>query len=159
MFSQTAPNVVPVWNLYCAPTFQALSSATSLGSKPSGLMAFGLVVTPNMSLVRLTLRCISYAPVTYSPRPSHERLVLYASLKDPSLQEPGSPPLPGELPPAHSGSPDGMLLLSSARFCPGENRAAKRKPPQEGDSYQTACDIRVPNSTRLSPPLLPMITE
>ena len=60
MFSQMALTVVRVGNLYWAAIFQALSSATSLGSKPlSPAIALGLLTAPSKSLVRFTFRCIS----------------------------------------------------------------------------------------------------
>src|SRR3569832_869146 len=78
----------------------------------------------------------------------------------PSLQPFGkSPPLVGSLPPAQSEEPDGMLSLIVERFWPGENRKFHWKPPMVGDSYQIECSSRVSNSTRLSPPVLPMITR
>ena len=51
------------------------------------------------------------------------------------------------------------MLLVSSRFWPGEYIALNEAPPQLGDSYQMACDARTPNSTRLSPPVLPMMTR
>src|SRR6266853_1358503 len=54
---------------------------------------------------------------------------------------------------------DEILLSSNERFCDGENRALKVKPAQLGDSYQIDLSTRVANSTRLSPPVLPMMIE
>ena len=51
------------------------------------------------------------------------------------------------------------MLLVSSRFCPGEYIALNENPLQLGDSYQSACEARTPNSTRLSPPVLPIITR
>src|SRR5689334_18888288 len=78
----------------------------------------------------------------------------------PSLHPFGkSPPSVGSLPPVQSDSPAAILSLTELRFWPGENRKFHWKPAMVGDSYQIEWSRRVPNSTRLSPPLLPMMTR
>src|ERR1035437_8933903 len=87
------------------------------------------------------------------------RLVLTALLNEPSLHDMSVfAPLVGSLPPVQSDSPEARLPLSSARYWAGANMKLNWKPPPNcGDSYQIAWLIRVPNSTRLSPPELPII--
>src|ERR1700740_3738883 len=108
--------------------------------------------------MRLTLSWNSHAAVTYSGLTSWHKLARYAVPNEPSLHWGGSAPLPGALPPAQSDSPEAMLLLSSERFCEGDHSRAPDTPLNLGDSYQSALSIARPNSTRFSPPVLPITT-
>src|SRR5215469_8015689 len=71
---------------------------------------------------------------------------------------PASPlPLEPKVPPEQVLSPKGKLLLSPARFWPGDHMRLNWTGPSCGDSYQMACGARTSNSTRLSPPVLEKI--
>jgi hypothetical protein len=100
--------------------------------------------------VRFVFLCISCEAISFRPNPRHSAEKPYPSPKDPSLQGPAFPP-------AQAFSPMAYPMLSSNRFCPGDQMALRRNPITSGDSYQTACGKRASNSVRLSPPVLPMM--
>src|SRR5438477_10386246 len=105
--------VVPVrLSVYFAPNLIARSSPTPTTEVPAG------VVWP-ASPLRLTCRWISNATIALRPPPSNDPARLQAVPPAPSLHGP-------ELPPLQTGSPIGKPKLSSKRFCPGDQSAAKR---------------------------------
>ena len=145
-FSYMPPSVVWVTNVYCAPTFHAVSFPTSLGSPC--VSAGSVVGKPIVSLMRLTLTCSSYAPKTYSFSQTNSAFTLYRLPNEPSVHAGVSAPLPGMFPPAQSCSADARLLLPPRgsllldRFWPGPYMALKEKPLQLGELYQIACGAR-----------------